>query len=257
MLLTKARSAPAKPCAGCREGQFDRPLAMAFQPIVDVGTRSVFAYEALVRGPAGEAAGNVLGAVGVAELYAFDQACRVTAIETAASTGLGALEADLSINFLPNAVYEPRACIRTTLQAASRTGFPTGKLIFEINEGELLTDPDHLAHIVAEYAAMGFRTAIDDFGAGYSNLNLLARFRPDIVKFDMALIRGIDGDKGRQSIVGHCTSMCREMGVSVIAEGIETAGEYAALRDLGITLMQGYLFAKPGFRMLPAPSWPG
>ena len=255
MGLIKARLRDTSLCAGCRQGQFDRPLAMAFQPIIDVAARSVFAYEALVRGPAGESAGSILETIGQSELYAFDQACRVTAIETAAALGLGDSSCDLSINFLPNAVYEPRACIRTTLQAAARTRFPTRKLIFEINEGELLSAPDHLADIVAEYAAMGFRTAIDDFGSGYSNLNLLAKFRPDLVKLDMELIRGIESDKRRRSIVSHCAAMCREMGITVVAEGIETLGECSALNDLGITLMQGYLFAKPGFRSLPTPTW--
>ncbi len=256
MGMTETRPEITKSCAGCRQGLFDRPLAMAFQPIVDIAARSVFAYEALVRGPAGESAASILRSVGKAELYAFDQACRVTAIETAASLGLGGMASDLSINFLPNAVYEPRACIRTTLQAAARSRFPTGKLIFEINEGELLAAPDHLANIVAEYAAMGFRTAIDDFGSGYSNLNLLAKFRPDLVKLDMELIRGIDTDRGRRSIVGHCAAMCREMAITIVAEGVETRDESAALADLGITLMQGYVFARPGFRSLPAPDWP-
>ncbi|EKM98216.1 MULTISPECIES: EAL domain-containing protein [unclassified Acidocella] len=229
---------------------------MAFQPIVDVEARSVFAYEALVRGPAGESAGSILQTIGQSELYAFDQACRVTAIETAAALSLGDSSCDLSINFLPNAVYEPRACIRTTLEAAARTSFPTQKLIFEISERELLSSPDHLAKIVMEYAAMGFRTAVDDFGSGYSNLNLLAKFVPHLVKLDMELIRGIEADKRRRSIVAHCAAMCREMGISVVAEGIETINEYSVLNDLGITLMQGYLFAKPGFRSLPIPTWP-
>ena len=119
----------------------------------------------------------------------------------------------------------------------------------------MLSTPDHLADIVAEYAAMGFRTEIDDFGSGYSNLNILAKFRPDLVKLDMELIRGIESDKRRRSIVSHCAAMCREMGITVVAEGIETLGECSALNDLGITLMQGYLFAKPGFRSLPTPTW--
>lgn len=244
-------------CAGCRPGAFDRPLAMAFQPIVDVAASRVFAYEALVRGPAGEPAGAVIETVGPAELYGFDQACRVVAIETAASLGLAVSDGALAINFLPNAVYDPRACIRTTLQAAARSDFPTERLIFEINESETLAEPGHLAHIVAEYAAMGFRTAIDDFGAGHSNLNLLTRFRPDLVKLDIELVRGIDRDRRRRRIIGHMAALCRELGIEVIAEGIETPGECAALRDLGITLMQGFLFAEPGFRALPSPSWPG
>lgn len=88
---------------------------MALQPVVDLATESVFAYEALVRGSAGESVGTVLETIGPPEHYAFDQACRVTAIETAAALGLADLPGDLSINLLPNAVYEPRAWIRATL----------------------------------------------------------------------------------------------------------------------------------------------
>lgn len=243
-------------CGACRTGTYDVPLAMAFQPIVDVETGSVFAFEALVRGVGGEGAASVLAGVTPATLYGFDQACRITAIETAAELGLIAHGAALSINFMPNAVYEPRACIRATLQAAARVGFPTDRLIFEITEVEAVADPDHLSRIVAAYRAMGFRTAIDDFGAGHSNLNLLARFHPDLVKLDRALIVGIDQDRVRQTIVRHCVALCRDLGIEVIAEGIETAAEYATLVEFGVGLIQGYLVARPGFRSLPAPLWP-
>lgn len=228
---------------------------MAFQPIVDASTRSVFAYEALVRGPNGEGAGSVIAKVPATGLYGFDQACRTTAIETAASLDLAAQAALLSINFMPNAVYEPRACIRATLQAAARVAFPTDRLIFEITEGEAVAEPDHLARIVAAYRAMGFRTAIDDFGAGHSNLNLLARFRPDIIKLDRALIVGIDSDPVRQTVVRHCVALCRDLGIDIVAEGVETAAEYETLVAFGVGLIQGYLLARPGFRTLPEPVW--
>jgi EAL domain-containing protein (putative c-di-GMP-specific phosphodiesterase class I) len=157
---------------------------MAFQPIFDLERRDVFAYEALVRGPAGESAATVLASVTDVNRYAFDQQCRVSAIDWAARLGLTAASAKLSINFLPNAVYEPRACIRATLAAAVRHGLPTDRIIFEFTEQEAL-DTSHLLNILRSYKAMGFLTAIDDFGAGHSGLNLLADFQPDIVKLDM------------------------------------------------------------------------
>jgi len=247
----------AKGCVGCRQGAFDAPLAMAFQPIVDAVDQTVFAYEALVRGPAGESAFSVLSQVNESNRYGFDQACRVAAIETAAAVGLPATGASLSINFLPNAVYEPRACIRATLEAAERVSFPTDKLIFEITEGEEVADHAHLAAIVKAYRQMGFRTAIDDFGAGYSNLNLLARFQPDIIKLDMELIRGIDTDRVRQLLVRSMIAICQDIDCLVVAEGIETIGELDVLLDLGVKLIQGFLIAKPGFKSLPEPAWPG
>lgn len=155
-------------CQECRRGLYDYPLTMAFQPIVDIRQNSIFAYEALVRGPNGESAGSVIQGVPENRLYGFDQACRVTAIEQAAGLGLGSASSSLSINFMPNAVYEPRACIQKTLETAARVGFPLDRLIFEITEGEAVTDPSHLTRIVNAYRAMGFRTALDDFGAAHS-----------------------------------------------------------------------------------------
>jgi EAL domain-containing protein (putative c-di-GMP-specific phosphodiesterase class I) len=244
-------------CVACREGQaFPVPFSMAYQPIIDAEAGTVFAYEALVRGPEGQGAGTVLSAVDETNRYAFDQACRVTAIETAARLDLPATGAMLSINFLPNAVYEPRACIRSTLNTAERTGFPTDRLMFEIVESEEVHDHAKIAGIIAAYRAMGFKTALDDFGAGFSNLNLLARFQPDIIKLDMELIRDIDRDRVRQAIVRGIIAVCRDLDITTVCEGVETFAEYECLRDGGVNLFQGYLFAKPGFESLPAPVWP-
>ena len=107
---------------------------MAFQPIVDLETMKPFAFEALVRGPNGEPAADVLGRVTAENRYAFDQKCRVKAIETAVRVGLLDTGARLSINFLPNAVYSPKACIQLTLKTAGAVGMPTDRLIFEFTE---------------------------------------------------------------------------------------------------------------------------
>ncbi|MBS0410338.1 MAG: EAL domain-containing protein [Proteobacteria bacterium] len=224
---------------------------MAFQPIVDLTTGEPYAYEALVRGPAGEGAASVLSQVTDETRYAFDQQCRVSAIEWASRLKLAATGARLSINFLPNAVYEPRACIRATLAAAMQYRFPTTAIIFEFTEQEVI-DTDHLLNILRSYKAMGFLTAIDDFGAGHSGLGLLAQFQPDIVKLDMALIRGIDSDSVRRSIVGHTLRMLEDIGILAICEGIETKGELRALCDLGLRYAQGYILARPAFEALPA-----
>ena len=183
----------SKGCEGCRGGgAFDKPFSMAFQPIVDVSSGKVFAHEALVRGPKGEGAHTILSAVDQTNRYAFDQMCRVKAIELAATLRPPGDDACLSINFMPNAVYEPRACIRLTLDAAERSGFPLDRIIFEFTETEKL-DVAHVLNIMATYKEIGFRTAIDDFGAGNAGLALLARYQPDIVKVDMDLIRASTG----------------------------------------------------------------
>lgn len=93
-----------------------------------------------------------------------------------------------------------------------------------------------------EYKKLGFKTVLDDFGAGYAGLNLLASFQPDIIKIDMDLIRDLDTSKSRRIITKAVTRMCEELNVLVIAEGIETTAERDVLVDFGINLFQGYLF---------------
>ena len=243
----------ANGCQGCREGEgFPLGFSMAFQPIVDIVSGRVFAHEALVRGTDGAGAASVLSAVDASNRYAFDQQCRVRAIELAARLGLADDGARLSINFLPNAVYEPRACIRLTLATAARTGFPLDRIIFEFTEDEQL-DTGHLLNILRTYREIGFLTAIDDFGAGHAGLSLLTEFQPDLVKLDMALIRGIDRDPVRRAVVRHTVRMLEEMNVSAVCEGVETDDELMALRDLGVRLAQGYLLARPMFEALAVP----
>lgn len=238
-------------CEGCRRAgdQFD--LAMAFQPIVDVETGRAWAYEALVRGPNGEGAGHVLGAVTASNRYAFDQQCRVAAITQAVAAGIVDTGAKLSINFLPNAVYSPVACIQLTLKTAAAEGFPTDRLIFEFTENEEMTDTAHVLNIIDTYRRMGFSTALDDFGAGHAGLSLLARLQTDVIKLDMELIRAIDTSLPRRMIVEGLVAMFARLGITTVAEGIETLGEYEALREIGVRYMQGYFLARPGFKVLP------
>lgn len=225
---------------------------MAFQPIVDIAGKTIFAHEALVRGVGGEGAFSVISQVADENRYAFDQECRVKAIEMATALDLPRDGARLSINFMPNAVYEPRACIRLTLATALRTGFPLDRIIFEFTEDEKV-DTNHLLNILRTYRAMGFKTAIDDFGAGYAGLGLLSKFQPDIVKLDMELVRGIDRDEVKQKIVKSMLDLMADLGVQTICEGVETDDELQTLEGLGATLIQGYALARPAFESLVGP----
>lgn len=241
-------------CADCAKGErLGFQFEYAYQPIVDLKQRSIFAHEALVRGPRAESAMSVLSQVNDQNRYRFDQACRVKAIKGAAELGI---QEKVSINFLPNAIYKPEVCIRTTLEAARTHGFPLDRIIFEVTEGEQVKDGPWFAQILREYKRCGFMTAIDDFGAGYAGMKLLSDFQPDIIKIDMDLIRGVDSNRARQVIVRNLVRLCEELDIQVVAEGIETAAERDFLWDAGIHLMQGYLFAKPAFRAV-APVDPG
>lgn len=240
-------------CEGCREGEaFSIPFSMAFQPIVDITTGDVFSHEALVRGPDGEGAHSILSQLTASNRYAFDQKIRARAVKLAAELGLIEQDANLSINFFPNAVYEPSACIRQTLIVARRTGFPLERIIFEFTEDEDL-DVSHVVDILETYRSIGFMTAIDDFGAGQAGLSLLSRFQPDLVKIDMRLVRNIDAEPARRVVLKHVLSMLDEFAIRPVCEGVETRGELSALRDLGVELVQGYLIARPAFERLVEP----
>lgn len=240
-------------CDECRKaGTLGFDFTMAFQPILDLETGRPFAYEALVRGLNGEGAGAILTLVNDGNRYRFDQACRVKAIELATQLGLPRLTGcRLSINFLPNAIYRPETCIRSTLEACTRFGFPMERLMFEVTEGERVPDFSHLINIFSYYRQRGFHTAIDDFGAGYSGLNLLAEFQPHVIKIDMELVRGIDGSPARQVIVAAIATMSKQLGITLLAEGIETPQERDCLLELGVRYQQGFLFARPAVGALP------
>lgn len=227
---------------------------MAFQPIFDAEAGRVWGYEALIRGVDGAPAADILSRVTPEQRYKFDQACRIKAIDLAARLFPRENTPKLSINFLPNAVYDPAACLRATLVTARRRAFPTSAIMFEFTENEEIHDTDHLKRIIAEYRRHGFITAIDDFGAGHSGLALLARFQPDLIKLDIDLVRDIHDSAAKQAIVAGLVGICRELDITLLAEGIEREEEFRVLKAAGVMLMQGYWFARPAFEALPGVS---
>jgi EAL domain-containing protein (putative c-di-GMP-specific phosphodiesterase class I) len=228
-------------------------FSYAFQPIVDVVAREVFSYEALIRGPSDEPAFRVLERVPAHAKYQFDADSRAAAIALAVKLGL---DCHLNLNFLPQGLVASDASVTTTLAAAARHGLPIDRVIIEVTEGEVIADYCHLGRQLNEFRSMGLKVAIDDFGAGYSGLNMLADFQPDQIKIDMNLVRGIERRGPRQAIVRAVAQVCGDLGIDVIAEGVETLEEYAWFAEHGIRLFQGYLFAKPGFESLPQAYFP-
>ena len=240
-------------CSQCRDGNaLDFDFSMAFQPIIDMQSMSVFAQEALVRGAGDESAGNVFAHVNDDNRYAFDQACRVKAIALAARLGMTCM---LSINFMPGAVYQPARCIQATLKAAREHNFPIEQIMFEVTEGERVDDVAHLQNILSHYRHRGFTTALDDFGAGYSGLNLLAELDVGLIKIDMGLIRDVDSNRKKHAIVSGITGACSKMNIRVIAEGVETRAEFDTLRNIGINLYQGFYFAKAAYEAEAELDW--
>ncbi|WP_455431019.1 EAL domain-containing protein [Salinicola endophyticus] len=221
---------------------------MAFQPLVDLEHGEIYGYEALVRGSDGGSAFSVLSRVDDDNLYRFDQACRVKALELAHRLGNQGL---LSINFLPNAVYEPEACIQATLVTAERLGWPVDRLCFEIIETEHVRDRRHLQNIVDTYRDMGMTVALDDFGSGHANLDLLVDITPDLLKIDRRLVDGVDRAPRQQILIDQIVNLAEKLDIALVAEGVETLEEARWLYGRGITRQQGYWYARPETERLP------
>ena len=235
-------------CHDCLSGaDLGFEIRMAFQPIIEWTSQSIVGYEALVRGCKGESAAAVLARINEQNKYYFDQACRVKAIETATRLGLNKL---LSINFMPNAVYNPETCIRATIEAADLYGFDIRNIMFEVTEGEQILNHGHLLKIFQSYAARGFITAIDDFGSGFAHEGWLHTLKPRVLKLDMALIRDIDQLPEKQQRLQQILTECALLGCKVLAEGVETAAELQYLSAQGIDWFQGYFFARPQLEQL-------
>lgn len=228
-------------------------FSYAFQPIVQAISGEVVSYEALIRGPAGESAHSVLSHVPRDALHGFDAHGREVAIALAARLGI---RTQLNLNFLPQSLFSQRDFLSPMLEAASVNGLPIDRLVLEVTEGEVIDDVARFAGLIKRYRAQGLKLAIDDFGAGYCGLNLLAEFQPDILKLDMALLRGIEHSGPRQAIVRAILSACTDLGIDAIAEGVETVDEFSWLADEGVELFQGYLFGRPGFEVLPGVTVP-
>jgi len=126
-----------------------------------------------------------------------------------------------------------------------------GNIVFEVLETENLTDQRHLLKYLRIIQDFGFKTAIDDFGVGYSGLKLLVEYQPNYIKLDRELISNIDQDFVKQSIFSGIQQICKPLSIEIVAEGVETANEYHWLLKAGVSIFQGYYFAKPAFEALP------
>ena len=221
---------------------------MDFQPIVSAASPDkVFAYECLLRGR--DTQGKTVppglifdAARGAKLLFQLDRAARLTAIRDAAAHKV---TTPIFINFNPTSIYDPAFCLKTTIAAIKEAGIAPDRIVFEVVESDAVNDTNHLLNIVHFYRQQGFRIALDDLGSGYGSLNLLSQLRPDFVKFDRELIRGVDGDPYKQKVFVKLIEMARDLSVHTLAEGVETEGEYRWLADQGVEYLQGYFFARP------------
>lgn len=234
------------------EVSFERALEtlwIAYQPIVDARNRRVFGHEALLRSsePSLPHPGAVIdAALRLEQLDVLGRSIRARAAgPVAENPAAGALFVNLHV----------RDLLDPTLTAPeSPLSRIASRVVLEITERAALDEVGDVRPRIARLREMGFRIAIDDLGAGYSGLTSFAQLEPEVVKLDMSLVRDIDSSATKQKVVRSMSSLCRDMGMLVVAEGVETPAERDALVELGCDLLQGYLFAKPS-RPFPQISW--
>ncbi|MCA8967582.1 MAG: EAL domain-containing protein [Planctomycetes bacterium] len=224
-------------CTACSPASAS-PLTFAveFEPVRSVRRDAVVAHEAVARGAAGLRGGALRAALPTGALPAFEQRCRVEAIEQAVRLGIGG---DLGIDFSPDTVADPERCLRGTLAALDAHGIAHERMVLEITEAEPAHDDARLLEVVSACRRLGFRIATDDFGCGHSGLNQLARLQPDWIKLDRRLVQGVHERPARQAVLRGVLTVCRELGIEPVALGVDDAGEVAWLREAGVDLFQG------------------
>ena len=229
-------------------GDMGFQFSFAFQPIVDARNREIISFEALVRGPHGESAASVFAQVPDNEILRFDEICRRKAIDLASRLKI---PNRLNLNMTAQSIYEVDMSITATFQASIQSGIPAENIIFEVLESQSLTEQKNLIKYLRLIQDFGFATAIDDFGAGYSGLKLLAEYQPYFIKLDRHLIGNIHEDFVKQRIFSGIRRICDSLCIEIVAEGVETKDEYHWLHDAGISIFQGFYFARPAFEALP------
>lgn len=215
-------------------------LWMALQPIVSVHDRKIYAYEALLR--TDEETLTFPGALILAaeRLHKLNDLGRLIRKKVAEIVKLGPVEMKVFINLHSLDLNDEEL-----YQITSPLSLVASQIVLEITERASLDDVCDLSGRVARLRELGFQIAIDDLGAGYAGLTSFTQLNPEIIKLDMSLIRGIDRDVKKQSVVRSMAKLSKELGMITVAEGVETHRERDVVLQMGCNLLQGFLFAKP------------
>ena len=231
-------------------GQFESGgITSHFHPIVHADdTSRVFAHEALLRGRGRDGKPleplSVLQRAREAGLFQeLDLAACCCAIRESAHL---ATDVTVFINFSPAMMDDAKSCLKATVAAIGAAGMAPQRFVFEVIEADRIEDADHLNEVLDCYRSDGFRVALDDLGAGWSTLNLVHRLRPDFIKLDRELIKGVHADRVKDLIASKLLEIGHGLGIKTIVEGVEQQQELEWARRRGADFVQGFLIARPG-----------
>jgi EAL domain-containing protein (putative c-di-GMP-specific phosphodiesterase class I) len=217
-----------------------------FQPVVDIQRGGILGYEALSRGPAGTAHHAPISMFEVAAqcdlVFELDRHCRRKALQSAREMPANT---KLFINVLPSSLYDPDFQGQNLIGMLEDLGLHPERIVLEISERYAIENYALYLESIENLTSMGFSIAVDDVGAGYSGLERLTQIKPRYLKFDMQLVRGIDGSEVRREMARALKTFADKMGSTIIAEGIEREAELRTCIDLGLDYGQGYLLGRP------------
>jgi EAL domain-containing protein (putative c-di-GMP-specific phosphodiesterase class I) len=227
-----------------------RGLWMAYQPIVDCRSRELVAFEALVRTrePSVPHPGAFFSAAEqLGRVHEVGRAIRAAVAQTLRERPS---PAEIFINLHSSDLLD-----ETLYDADGPLAPHASRIVLEVTERAALANRADVPSSILRLRKLGYRIAIDDLGAGYSGLSYFAILTPDVVKLDITLVRDCHREPVKRKLIGSLTTLCREMGMRVVAEGVETTDERDVVLELGCDLLQGYLFARPG-APFPEVEWP-
>jgi len=221
-------------------------LTSLFQPIYATNSCEVYGYEALIRGPSDSPLHNPEALFDAAIAYGLlselELACRSISIARFVELGLKGL---LFINVNPMVFLQSDHPQGKTLSYLKEHNLKPDQVVIELSEKYPIDDPEILQKALIHYRDLGFQIAVDDLGTGYSGLKLWSEVKPDFVKIDRYFIDRCDQDPVKREFIKSILNLGQSINAKVIAEGIETEEEFCQLEKLGISIYQGFLFARP------------
>jgi diguanylate cyclase (GGDEF)-like protein len=223
-----------------------KKLYSVYQPIISINSAAVLGWEALIRGPENSYfryPGNIFSfAEAEGLLFPLEKICRESAFNNLGGIGLGQ---KIFVNVHPNTINDPTFTEGETMRIIQNLHIQPENVVFEITERHHIKDFMSLNRTLTHYRDQGFLVAVDDVGCGFSNLQSIAEIRPDYIKIDMSLVRGIHKDRAKTALMETFVTFAAKIGCEIIAEGIEEEAELALLADIGVHYGQGYFFGRP------------